>query len=124
MSRRSKVVLPFAVDIAGREYAMGFVSEEEASEGHYLGLCHNLRQTISISPTHYTPESMLDTVMHEVLHAVWYQYRLHSAMTAPEDVREEAIVDTLGSALTQVLTKNPALRRLIEQVSKTMETPS
>lgn len=50
----------------------------------------------------------LNTLIHEVLHAIYYTYGL-KRLPDHTDEKEEHIVTTLGNALTQVITDNPEL---------------
>jgi hypothetical protein len=51
----------------------------------------------------------LDTVIHELLHAVYWSYNIAGS----DD--EERTVATMSTGLTQVLRDNPDLRRFIEE---------
>ena len=115
---RFKLPIPTDVTVAGRIYEVNVETREWAEEHNLLGQCDSATQVISLSPTHSTHEQMLDTLLHEILHAIWYQYRVYHTMPIDQDAREEALVDTLGSALAQVFLENPALLKTICAVQR------
>ena len=65
-----------------------------------LGLCHKDHSLIKYSDQH--PESVVaDTVLHEVLHAIWHNY------LSEDSAEEEKAVTMLTHGLIQVIRDNP-----------------
>lgn len=60
-------------------------------------------QEITIQPAFKTAPLAIDTVLHELLHAMWFA-------TALPKKYEERFVSALSPCLTQVLQDNPGLR--------------
>lgn len=58
-----------------------------------------------------TPQQMANTIIHEVLHAIFYQSGIRNV--APEHIGEELIVDSLSNGLCQVFQDNPKLLEYI-----------
>lgn len=56
---------------------------------------------------------LLNTILHEVLHAIIYCYGLKDNFKNDGD--EEKIVNALGNGLTEVILRNPALVKFIEK---------
>ena len=96
--------LPDKVVVACNAYALEKWSGREAQMIGRFGECDNNGQRISIDRALSTPAKAVDTVLHEVLHAVWYTYVIkHKKMS------EEAMVSILATALTAVFSANPWL---------------
>lgn len=57
----------------------------------------------------------LNTVLHEILHAIVYAYGLKKEFKTDED--EEKIVNALGNGLTEVLVRN---KELVEFIGKSV----
>jgi hypothetical protein len=94
--------LPESIKVAGHVYKVFTMDDEwERKEGKY-GDSDTGDLTIRLVKNRRVPETML----HEILHAIWYEYHLAAA-----DNEEEA-VSLLGSGLHQVFTDNPELKRL------------
>ena len=83
----------------GRDYVVTF--EKEATfKSNAAGLCDNQKLTITILDDQQ-PSEELDTLIHELLHAVWYQMSMGEH--PPE---EEVIVRKAAGGLTQVILDN------------------
>lgn len=84
-------------------------AEADAQDPPLFGSFDANRGVINILYERHCAAARLDTVLHEVSHAICWVYKIK-----PED-SEERIVSTLGTALAQVLIDNPDLRSFIEQ---------
>lgn len=101
--------LPTSIRVCGFTISISFMSDLKSySEGnfaHFASLC----QEITIRKGMPSPEKLVDSVIHELNHAVFYYYGIG------KDDCEERIVSTLGMAWTQVFADNPGLARWIEE---------
>lgn len=73
-----------------------------------FGECSTSEQLIRIADN-LSPTRLRDILLHEILHAIWWAYRL-----ADED-KEERTVTTLATGLAQVLRDNPKLREFLSE---------
>ncbi len=80
------------------------------SRGVY-GLCHVGELTIDVV-TEVDSVIVLDTLIHEIYHALWHTLDIH------EGDNEERIVTVLSTGFTAVLMDNPKLDTLINKVRK------
>ena len=78
-----------------------------------LGACVFKHQTIYLSPNQLH-QSASDTLLHEVLHAIWYESGLEYA----DVLVEETVVRTLSTWLRIVIETNPEFVKFINN-SKT-----
>ena len=63
------------------------------------------------------PQKLLDTMFHELGHAIYWAYGME------DDDKEERIVSTFATAWTQIFRDNPDFRAWIDEVVKTAERP-
>lgn len=79
------------------------VTEEEGNMVEGLGVYHTEKHTITLKKKQTRTEKS-NTMLHEVLHAVWHTQGLRT-----EDGAEERVINSLTNGLHQVLRDNPAL---------------
>ena len=72
----------------------------------YFGECNTTTQTITIE-TNQQPMIVLDSLIHEINHAIWWLFQLEDT-----DV-EEKIVSVMATGWTMVYGDNPELLRWI-----------
>ena len=95
---------PKAVRVNGKTYQVIFTPKNPLVEFENHGMCDNAKHTIHIEGDQI-PVEEVDTVIHELLHAVWYQMSLTDF-----DVQlEERVVRALGTGLTGLFADNPKL---------------
>jgi len=80
--------------------------ENEGVWGKY----DHLRYRLRISDGHPDDVALLDTVLHELFHAIYHVYNIK------DDDEEERTVHTLATGFTQVLLDNPQLVKYINEV--------
>lgn len=116
MTKR-KVVLtcPDTIRVFGRTYVFNY--EQAGGLGQdRVGSCDNLHQIITVDANQSLVEEV-DTVLHEVLHAICYTMKLNE----PIDT-EEKFVSALATGLIGVIQDNPEFASwLIENKSKHLE---
>jgi hypothetical protein len=101
--------LPPKIKIGSLTYAMEVVEkidDEDDSWGH----CMPAEATIRVIGRHPTPAHLVDTVLHELFHAVWAERGLHK----PRE-NEERAVQALSAGTTALLRDNPKLHRWINR---------
>lgn len=59
---------------------------------------------------------LVDTLLHEITHAIWWAYGLE------DDDKEERIVRTMGAAWAQIWRDNPHLLGWLNEAAKAMQT--
>ena len=100
-----------SVRIGHRRYRIQEWSDAELVTTDSYGQCDKQRGIIYIC-THLDAIVVADTFLHEILHAVWHEYNLQ------DDDREERIVHTLATGLTQVMHDNPELLTWLKKQTK------
>lgn len=90
------------VKIFGKPFAVSF--KPDNFDAATMGMCEPFKNTITILDVQ-PPAEELDTVLHEVLHAISHVMSIPFA--APE--QEEQVVRMMGTGVTGVLLENPEL---------------
>lgn len=100
-----------SVKIFGKPFAVSFKPDNFAAST--LGLCEPFKNEITILDVQ-PPAEELDTVLHEILHAICH------VMSVPFDTpdHEEHVVRTLGTGMAGVLLDNPELLAYITATIK------
>lgn len=83
-------------------YDVRFITMDRDGEHDTWGCFSKLGQTIGIMREYPTPQTEAETVIHETLHAIFWERGL-------KNKDEEKIVAALGIGLAQVIRDNPAL---------------
>ena len=100
---------PKNLRVMGRNYSIVF--EKEATfRSSTAGLCDNQKMVITIMDEQH-PAEELDTVIHELLHAIWH----HMSM-GEHPPEEEVLVRKTAGGLTQVFLDNRQLITYIASV--------
>jgi hypothetical protein len=87
------------------------VQESNVNQSNH-GMSNHHRLIIAINPNDALHQKA-DTLLHEVLHCVWFQASLVSLNPPTEDEREELTISQLCPWLTLVLADNPQLSLFI-----------
>lgn len=78
------------------------------AEGEYDGVCYNGSENTIYIKADQTPAEQVRILLHELIHAAWYAFRL------PEKkLTEEEICVALESPLAIILRDNPGLGKLV-----------
>ncbi len=83
-------------------------SEDVVEEGDCYAATHLRRQRSFLDPRAREDNNRL-SVIHEVLHVIFYLSGLHERLTNKESQTEEDVVREMATLLTQVIQDNPAL---------------
>ncbi len=76
-----------------------------------MGYCDKGRKAIYIAP-HSHPIEQVDTLIHEILHAIYSQRGIYTADNRGE---EEHLVHQFAGGLTEVMARNPKLVDWIQE---------
>lgn len=101
MAMKPKPHIPDILYIGYQDIAVKLWDLEEA-HGVYLADRSEIRIKDGLDP-----REMLNTVLHECLHAAVFTYGLKEEFK--DDDHEEKVINALGNALTEIFTRNPAL---------------
>jgi hypothetical protein len=97
-----KKLRPKVVRVMGRDYHMKYVKTSAIAHEN-LGQCDHKKMTIAITEDQ-VPVEELDTIIHEILHAIWYQMSIGEG-----PMEEEPIVRRSANGILQVILDNPGL---------------
>ena len=106
---------PRRLRIAGKMIEVRFISKEEAEERGIWGTFVPAESTIYVADCG-TAADLLDTILHEVLHALYYVWNLN------DEDDEERTVHTLASALQAIFVDNKQFYKAIGRIAKTART--
>lgn len=95
--------LPKSVRVLHCDFAIVVESAAWAAANRRYGECSTVELTIRIDGSNPFPWKVVDTVLHEITHAIWWAYGLEDG-----DV-EERVAGTFGRAWTQIWRDNPDL---------------
>ena len=117
--------LPEKLRIGALVYTVAIVDPLTTFERDEWGRCRNITQRIELQKDFPCPGRALETLVHEVLHAVYHAFDIPS-----EDADEETVVTKMAGGLAQVIIDNPALIEWLYQsammvrLSTTPQQPS
>jgi hypothetical protein len=98
--------LPGTIRVGPHDIAITYLTDEEAKED--FGYFKTGELTIGISREFVTGSMAVDTVVHELLHAIWF------TAIKDESSPEERAVATVATQLTQVIRDNPELIKWLQ----------
>ena len=88
----------------------------------YFGKYHYARNLIELTVDGVHESIIGDTLIHEILHAIWKMSQINQMMELPDEyteddieAREEAMVHVLGAQIFQLMRDNPKLVEFIMQ---------
>lgn len=92
------------IKIGARRYSLRAMPAEDRSEIH--GKISMDRGLIMLDPA-IPADNQAETLLHEILHGVWYAYNLEDGL------KEEAVVTALGTGLMAIFVDNPDLMKVL-----------
>lgn len=107
---------PSRIRVGYRNYRVETKTYAEYEEDGDLGNCDREQGVITLCNEGLPPEVVLDTLIHEVMHACWIAAGLHE-IVEDKDSTEEIVVLTMASNLTQVFIDNPEFLRWVSKMS-------
>lgn len=111
---RSKVKLPKRVKVAAFDFKIKRFSRNEGTEFNRFGHVNVVTKRIRIDPTCGRAQ-VLETLTHELLHAVYWAYGLE------EGDKEERIVAAMATGWTQVMRDNPHIVKFYTKSLKAIQ---
>ncbi len=100
--------LPSSLKIGAFDYSVVTMTESEGAGRRVFGEFRPMESEIAICLNSPSLPKLVDTVMHEVLHAVWW----HAALDRPNE--EEGVLH-VARTLTMVFRDNPELLRWLQE---------
>jgi hypothetical protein len=101
------MIIPTKLKIQGFDWQVE-ESKDVSSEGNCFGSTHSHSQKIFIDPT-TTTQKKEHTVIHEIMHAIYWQTGL-GIRYKEQKILEEEIVSAISHGLYQVLKDNDLLK--------------
>lgn len=95
--------LPKTVRVGPFDFHIVPMDMHKATANSRYGECSSIEMKISIQEEFSSPIKAVDTVLHEISHAIFWAYGLE------DGDKEERTVSTFGTAWTQVWRDNPKL---------------
>lgn len=95
-------VAPASIRVAAFDFAIKGIEPLSAMAEQKYGWCATIEQAIYVD-FNTRPSKVLDTMLHEVLHAMYWAYGMQ------DEDKEERMVGTMATAWTQVWRDNPGL---------------
>lgn len=108
--------LPDHVRVGGFDFAIVKWGAHAATAAQRWGECSTIEQMIRVQLNMPTPFKAVDTVLHEITHALYWVYGIH------DDDKEERIVGAMASAWMQIYRDNPWLLDWIKDALKPTST--
>ncbi len=102
--------LPTSIRVAAYDIALLVWPPLAAASAKRYGEFSSMELCIRIDPGHF-PVKVLDTVLHEVNHAIFWAYGIEAQCD-----NEERLCGMLATAWTQIYRDNPALVRWIMDI--------
>jgi hypothetical protein len=102
--------LPSKIKIGPYTYSLKYFPKKTTSN---YGACVYAQQTIFLN-RNQSAQRAADTLIHEILHAVWDL----GALEVVVDLHEEVVVRVYGTWLSQVFKENPTLLQFILEPEK------
>ena len=95
--------LPAAIRVGPFDFAVERMNPHDAASRRLWGQFSLIEQVIRVQVDIPSPIKAVDTVLHEIGHAIYWAYGIE------DQDKEERIVAVFGTAWTQVWRDNPAL---------------
>jgi Zn-dependent peptidase ImmA (M78 family) len=102
------MIIPSKIRVIGLDFEIE-ENEKVANEGNTFGSVHSRKQRIFLEPNE-TQQRKEQTLVHEMLHAIFMQTGLSERLRDNKDVTEEQLVSTISAALYAVLVDNGLLK--------------
>jgi hypothetical protein len=102
--------LPTEIKIGAQLYKVLAKTNEWHEDTGLYGKVDFSTHEVSVATEGRTLGEILDTLLHETLHVVWFEWNI------PGRPREERAVRGLGTGLAAVYAQNPDYVRAIEQI--------
>ena len=94
-------MLPKSVRIGGFDFRIEIMTTAAAASASRYGECSSVKQTISVQEWMASRYKCVDTVVHEIAHAMYWAYDIK------DDDKEERIICAMGSGWMAFYRDNP-----------------
>lgn len=102
------MIIPKKLKIWGLEWEVK-ENQDVANEGNCFGSTHSRTSKIFLEKD-VSQQIKETTILHEILHAIWWQVGLAERFKKIEGITEEQIISSIDTALYQVLKDNNLLK--------------
>lgn len=108
--------MPASIVVGATKYKIKLVKNLENNGQDLFGVCYRGKQKeICIDNTPNSSFNVAETLLHEILHAIWEEFGL----TVFKKLDEEQVVNATSAALTTVMMNNPKLNSYFNKQWKT-----
>jgi len=107
--KKTKRILPSVVRVAAFDVAIKNWHPLSATANGKFGEWSSVESTIRVDTT-VAPMKVLDTLLHELNHAIYWAYEVE------DEDKEERLVGVFATAWAQVYRDNPDLLRFIQEI--------
>lgn len=104
--------LPSSIRVGAFDFSIHLWSMSQAATHRSFGCFSCTEQRIYMQCEFARPEKALDTLLHELLHAIWWAYGIE------DGDKEERTMGALASAWVQIFRDNPGLVHFIEKTCR------
>ena len=104
--------LPKSIKVGPYRYRVEIAETLRSMSDQAWGICDNIQHTITYQNEWPCIGKAIDTVIHEVLHAIYHVWDV------PEQAEEEPIVSHFGTGIAGVLIDNPGLVSWLNAAAK------
>lgn len=108
--REAIEALPATIRVAGFDFKLEKWTHHQAAGASRYGEFSSIEQTIRVQLDMPSPFKAVDTVLHEISHAIFWVYGVH------DEDKEERIVSVLGTAWMTLHRDNPWLIKWLDRV--------
>ena len=110
LGSRAIDALPDRIKIGGFDFALVIWTHHQASGASRYGEFSSIEQLIRLQRDMPSPFKAVDTLLHELSHAIFWVYGIH------DEDKEERVVGAMGSAWMQIYRDNPWLAKWLNEV--------
>lgn len=96
---------------------INIVSTQESRKSGYWGLFDAKSATISLAPD-LAEDIKVEIIWHELLHSLFYAYRLEDRDRSNKNFSEESVCHVLAGGIVSVMRQNPDLVAWMEHVAR------
>jgi len=108
--------MPATIVVGATKYKIRLIKNLESDGQDLFGVCHRGKlKEIRIDNSPNSSFNVAETLLHEILHAIWQEFGL----TVFKKLDEEQVVNATSIALTTVMMNNPKLNTYFNKQWKT-----
>ena len=111
------ITLPKSIKVGPYIFSIIARSENWSHENECAGLCRTDHHSIDVVTERRTAGFVLDTLLHEIQHAIWWTMDLKELKDVKDEDREEEVVRRMATGWAMVYVDNPGLIEFIEEAT-------